>query len=97
MALSAGRNGRIVRRLDGQRLRRVIEGFYRRRRLLTGAPGGSAGGGGFRIWVRWAGVLPADHRLAGRRSGGESQDWFAETIAVTRDRVSETALASSVK
>ena len=40
--ISVARNGRIVRRLDGQRLRRVIEGFYRPRRLFTGAPGGSA-------------------------------------------------------
>jgi diadenylate cyclase len=40
--ISVARNGRIVRRLDGQRLRRVIEGFYRPRRLFTGAPGGTA-------------------------------------------------------
>ena len=40
--ISVARNGRIVRRLDGQRLRRVIEGFYRPRRLFTGEPGGSA-------------------------------------------------------
>ena len=40
--ISVARNGRIVRRLDGQRLRRVIEEFYRPRRLFTGAPGGSA-------------------------------------------------------
>jgi diadenylate cyclase len=40
--ISVARNGRIVRRLDSQRLRRVIEGFYRPRRLFTGAPGGSA-------------------------------------------------------
>jgi diadenylate cyclase len=40
--ISVARNGRIVRRLDGQRLRRVIEGFYRPRRLFAGTPGGSA-------------------------------------------------------
>ena len=40
--ISVARNGRIVRRLDGQRLRSIIEGFYRPRRLFTGASGGSA-------------------------------------------------------
>ena len=40
--ISVARNGRIVRRLDVQRLRRVIEGFYRPRRLFNGAPGGGA-------------------------------------------------------
>jgi diadenylate cyclase len=40
--ISVARNGRIVRRLDGQRLRRVIEGFYRPRRLFTGTTGSSA-------------------------------------------------------
>jgi hypothetical protein len=40
--ISVARNGRIVRRLDGQRLRRVIEGFYRPRRLFPGVAGGSA-------------------------------------------------------
>lgn len=32
--ISVARNGRIVRRLDGQRLRRILETFYRPRRLL---------------------------------------------------------------
>lgn len=36
--ISVARNGRLVRRLDGQRLRRVLEDFYRLRRL-PGAEG----------------------------------------------------------
>jgi len=40
--ISVARNGRIVRRLDGQQLRRVIDGFYRPRRLFKGEPGGTA-------------------------------------------------------
>ena len=34
--ISVARNGRLVRRLDGQRLRRVLESFYRPRRLFSG-------------------------------------------------------------
>ncbi len=34
--ISVARNGRLVRRLDGQRLRRVLENFYRPRRLFEG-------------------------------------------------------------
>ncbi len=33
--ISVARNGRLVRRLDGQRLRRVLESFYRPRRLFS--------------------------------------------------------------
>ncbi len=40
--ISVARNGRIVRRLDGQRLRRVIESFYRPRRLFSTTPGSSS-------------------------------------------------------
>jgi diadenylate cyclase len=32
--ISVARGGRIVRHLDAQRLRRVLEGFYRPKRLL---------------------------------------------------------------
>ncbi len=34
--ISVARNGRLVRRFDGQRLRRVLETFYRPRRLFEG-------------------------------------------------------------
>jgi len=34
--ISVARNGRLVRRFDGQRLRRILENFYRPRRLFGG-------------------------------------------------------------